>query len=132
MNYDDNRYSKDIIKKSILSRNSYESSSQDSLQNINDTGSFDNIKDLNYTILNSSYLNDGCIDLFIDNLNIKLILLEPEDLSIKNFKDKLNAQNDKWEVQIESELKVYNYSVKESGDKNIHSDYDSNAINYDD
>jgi len=45
---------------------------------------------------------------FINNLNIKIHLIEPEDLALKNFKDKHEQNiNMKWEVQIETELKVY-------------------------
>jgi squalene cyclase len=45
---------------------------------------------------------------FISNLNIKINLIEPEDLALKNFKDKHEQNiNLKWEVQIETELKVY-------------------------
>lgn len=45
---------------------------------------------------------------FINNLDIKLTLLEPEDIALKNFKDKHEqSKNVKWEVQIESIIKVY-------------------------
>lgn len=45
---------------------------------------------------------------FINNLDIKIHLIEPEDLALKNFKDKHEQNiNMKWEVQIETELKVY-------------------------
>lgn len=45
----------------------------------------------------------------MNNLHIKINLIEPEDLALKNFKDKHEQNiNLKWEVQVETELKIYN------------------------
>lgn len=98
-----------LVKVFPSDRNSYETSSEESFNlNKEDIGEFGNIKDQQKNAINTSYDNsEELMEKFINNLNIKINLIEPEDLALKNFKDKHEQNiNLKWEVQIETDLKV--------------------------